>query len=111
MYDYIGIHSEKYITKIKTKELEQYLCFNLCFSKDSNLKYFKEINGQLVRATGIPADTNGGYAFNSLDGIEEINLIKLDIPKYLDNTLERAILDIANAIANEFSWTIDDERR
>ncbi|MBP1996698.1 hypothetical protein [Paenibacillus eucommiae] len=109
MYDYISIHSEMYFTKIESKLLEHYITSNLGFVKVSHLKFIKEINGQFVKATGIAANPNGSYAFNTLDGIEEINLIEIDVPSYIDEIIEQALSGIASAIAKEFSWIIDDD--
>ncbi|WP_240632989.1 hypothetical protein [Paenibacillus montanisoli] len=54
------------------------------------------------------ADKIGNYGFNTLDGIEEVNLIEIDLPRYIDDMLEQTITEIAIAIANEFSWEIDE---
>lgn len=40
---------------------------------------------------------------------EEINLIEIDVPINIDDTLELVISDIANAIVKEFSWIIDED--
>lgn len=109
MYDYISIHSDDYTKQIKSEVLEYYLTSNLGFIKVRHLKFIKEINGETVEITGIPANPNGGYAFNTLDGIEEVNLIEIDLPRYIDNILEHSISEIANLIAKEFSWMIDDD--
>lgn len=108
MYGYLSIYSDpKYSRQIKTEVLEQYLISKLYFTKDSNLKFSKEMDGQFIRLTGIPANSKGNYAFNSLEGVEEINLIEIDIPTIINEDIERAISDIAEAIAKEFSWIID----
>ncbi|MBA2937103.1 hypothetical protein HZF08_02155 [Paenibacillus sp. CGMCC 1.16610] len=109
MYDYIGIHSENYVKKIKSKVLEQYLTSQLGFTTVSNLRFSKEVNGEFIRLNGIPADLNGNYAINTLEGVEEINLIEIDVPLNLDDNLELIISDIVNAIVKEFSWLIDED--
>ncbi|NQX70414.1 hypothetical protein HQN90_30170 [Paenibacillus alba] len=50
------------------------------------LIFIKESNGEIVEISGIPANLNGGCAFNTLEGIEDANLI-----------------------AKEYSWMIDDD--
>jgi hypothetical protein len=44
------------------------------------LIYSKEIGGEVIKIMGIFANSQGNYAFDSLDGIEEINLIEIAIP-------------------------------
>ncbi|RXZ79529.1 hypothetical protein EBB07_22640 [Paenibacillaceae bacterium] len=108
MYDYVSIYSdETYSGKIRAKVMDDYLTSVLKFTRDSNLKFSKEIRGEVVTVTGIPTDSQGSYAFDSLEGIEEINLIEIDIPMNSNYELEQEILAIANAIARQFSWTID----
>ncbi|KQX51395.1 hypothetical protein [Paenibacillus sp. Root444D2] len=109
MYYYISIHSDDYTQKIKSEVLEHYLQEKLGFTKVRHLVFIKEINGEIVEITGIPANPNGGYGFNSLDGIEEINLIEIDLPRDIDEILEHSISEIAILIAKEFSWKIDDD--
>lgn len=48
---------------------------------------------------------------NSLDGVEEINLIEIDIPEKINDDLEKVIFHIARAIAKEYSWVIDENAR
>ncbi|CAH1226857.1 hypothetical protein PAECIP111891_06014 [Paenibacillus allorhizoplanae] len=108
MYYYISIHSDDYTQKIKSEVLEHYLLSKFGFTKVGHLKFIKEINGETVEIMGIPANPNGGYAFNTLDGIEEVNLIEIDLPRYIDGNLEHSISEIAISIAKEFSWMIDD---
>jgi len=108
MYDYISIHSNEYTKQIKSEVLE-YFMHNLGFTKVSHLKFTKEINGMIVEITGILANQDGSYAFNSLDGIEEINLIEIDLPRNVYGILERSVSEIAISIAKEFSWIIDDD--
>lgn len=109
MYDYISIHSENYTKKIKSKVLEQYLTSQLGFTTVSHLTFSKEVSGEFIRLTGIPANSNGNYAINTLEGVEEINLIEIDVPMNLDSTLELVLSDIANAIVKDFSWIIDED--
>lgn len=111
MYVYISIHSDDYTNKVKSEILEQYLISNLGFEKVSHLKFCKELHGERIRLTGIPAGLNGNYAFDTLEGIEEVNLIEIDLPSYINNILEIAISNVAIAISNEFSWIIDEDHR
>jgi hypothetical protein len=66
------------------------------------------LNDGIIRVQGILANSNGSYAFDTLDGVEEINLIEIDIPDPLDPETEEYIMEIANSIAREFSWCIFD---
>ncbi|MCM3626257.1 hypothetical protein M3194_02600 [Paenibacillus glycanilyticus] len=109
MYYYISIHSDDYTKKVKSKILEQYLVHILEFEKESHLTFSKEINGERIKIRGIPADNDGNYGFDTLEGIEEVNLIEIDLPKYIDDILEQTIAEIATAIAKEFSWIIDED--
>lgn len=107
LYDYIMLCSDAtYSGKIKTDVFEKYLLMTLNLRKDSSLKFSKELNGQYIRITGILANSYGNYAFNTLDGVEEINLIEIDVPSFIDDEIEKEILRIAFAIAKEFSWDI-----
>ncbi|MDP5276186.1 hypothetical protein [Chengkuizengella axinellae] len=107
MYDYLSIYSPGYSKTIRTEVLEEYLKFFLNFNKESSLRFSKIHSGELIRVTGILANSKGNYAFNSLDGIEEINLIEIDIPENINDELEKTILNIAKSIAKEYSWLID----
>ncbi|MGO4501102.1 hypothetical protein AB4114_35220 [Paenibacillus sp. 2RAB27] len=109
MYAYISIHSEDYTKKIKSKVLEQYLITQLGFTTVSHLTFIKEFSGEYIRLTGIPANSNGNYAIDTLEGVEEINLIEIDVPMNLDDNLELEISGIANTIVKEFSWIIDED--
>lgn len=81
MYDFISICSDRiYSKKIRTEQLDEYILLNLQFTKESNLIYSKEIGGEVIKIMGIFANSQGNYAFDSLDGIEEINLIEIAIP-------------------------------
>jgi hypothetical protein len=59
---------------------------------------------------GIPANSNGGYGFNSLEGVKDINLIEIAVSWELDNTFQKDISEITMAIANHFSWIVKDDR-
>ncbi|WP_028552506.1 hypothetical protein [Paenibacillus sp. UNC451MF] len=109
MYDYISIHSSDYTKKVKSGYLEKYLISNLGFEKDRHLTFCKELHGDRICLRGLPADLDGNYAIYTLDGVEEINLIEIDLPRNISGILEHAIASIAIAIAKEFSWIIDDE--
>ena len=109
MYDYISIHSDDYTKKVKSRILEQYLVNNLSFEKVNHLTFCKKLNGEPIKVTGIPAEQDGSYAINTLDGIEEVNLIEIDLPRHIDDILEHAITEIAINIAKEFSWIIDED--
>ncbi|MDO3413397.1 hypothetical protein QWJ34_26850 [Saccharibacillus sp. CPCC 101409] len=111
LYDYLQIYSdENYAKKIKTVDVEQFFIQSLRFKKISNLRFSKIIYDESVTATGILANSNGGYAFETLEGVEEINLIEIDIPLMIDSEIEKAILEIANAIASKYSWIIEERR-
>lgn len=107
MYDYISIHSDDYTKNVKSKILEQYLISNLAFEKVSHLTFCKELHGERIRLRGIQAGLDGNYAYDTLEGIEEVNLIEIDLPSYIIDTLDHAIANIAIAISNRFSWIID----
>lgn len=98
---------EQYRTTIKTNDIEQFLIGALDLKPISKLRFSKELSGALIIVTGILADSNGSYAFDSLDGVEEINLIEIDVPVKINQEIMDEILYIADAIANEFSWIID----
>ncbi|WP_245583897.1 hypothetical protein [Paenibacillus terrigena] len=109
MYDYISIHSDDYTKKVKSKILEQYLISNLGFEKVSHLIYCTELHGERIRLRGIPAGLDGNYAYDTLEGIEEVNLIEIDLPSCISNILEHPISNVATAISKEFSWIIDED--
>ncbi|NGZ77713.1 hypothetical protein [Saccharibacillus alkalitolerans] len=111
LYDYLMIYSdEKYTKKIKAIEIEKFFIEILEFNKISNLKFSKMINDELIIATGLLAESEGSYAFYTLEGIKEINLIEIDIPQKMNIEIEESILEIANAIASKFSWIVDERR-
>ncbi|MCD1261411.1 hypothetical protein B5M42_021655 [Paenibacillus athensensis] len=107
MYNYISIHSNDYTEKIKSAILEQYLTRNLNFEKVRHLIFCKEFQGERIWLRGILADRDGNYAFHTLDGVEEINLIEIDLPVSISGMLAQEIEIIAVAIARELSWIID----
>ncbi|MDQ0059928.1 hypothetical protein [Paenibacillus harenae] len=109
MYDYISIHSDDYTKKVTSKNLEHYLINNLGFEKVSHLTFYKELHGEPIELRGIPAELDGSYAFNTLEGVEEVNLIEIDLPRSISDILEHAITGIAIAISKEFSWIIDED--
>ncbi len=109
MYDYISIHSDDYTIKVKSRILEQYLISNLGFERVSHLIFCKELHGVRIKLRGIPAGLDGNYAYDTLEGIEEVNLIEIDLPSYINDILEHAISDVAIAISKKFSWIIDED--
>lgn len=111
LYDYINIYSdEHYAGRIKTIDIERFFMNVLGFEKKSNLRFSKVISGEEVQATGYLANAQGGYAFYTLDGIEEINLIEIDIPFQMNMELEEFILAAAYQIAKHYSWIVDERR-
>lgn len=109
MYDYISLYSDdNYSGRIKTEVLEEYLLTTLNLRKESSLKFSKELNGVRIVMTGIMADANGNYAFDTLDGVEEVNLIEIEVPSSIDGKIEDEITRIAFAIAAEYSWCVFD---
>ncbi|WP_240421804.1 hypothetical protein [Paenibacillus periandrae] len=109
MYDFISICSDAmYSKKIRTEVLEEYLVSMLKFTKESNLIFSMESGGEIVRITGIPANSQGNYAFNSLEGVEEVNLIEIAVPWKINDDSEKVISDIAKAITKEYAWIIDE---
>lgn len=109
MYNYISIHSKDYLTALKSEELEKYLSNELGFIRISHLKFNRTINGVDVNITGIHASIDGNYAFDTLDGVEEVNLIEINLPPITDESFEQELADIAKAIAKKCSWIIDDD--
>jgi hypothetical protein len=109
MYDYISLFSDdKYSGKILTDALECFLLDELKFTKERTLVFSKRINGENIRLSGILADANGNYAHDTIDGLNEINLIEIDIPDAIDSQIEERILEIAIEIGKKFSWCIFD---
>jgi hypothetical protein len=110
MYDYISIYSDSYYSGyIEASRLEKFAVDALLFKKESHLKFGKMLHGKLIRLIGIAAASNGSYAFDSLDGIEQINLIEINLPMQLNPALEEELEAMASAIANEFSWIIENK--
>ena len=108
MYDYIMVYSDdQYQKTIQSFEIEQFCIIELGLIPISKLKFYKNIDGEEIIVTGILANSNGGYAFDTLDDVEEINLIEIDIPDKLTYEIEKEILDLSNAIASKFSWKVD----
>lgn len=108
MYDYVTIHSDEvYIKKRSAEDIKSFLVDSLGFHEISSLRFSKEIRGEFIYATGILADSNCSYAFDTLEGIEEINLIEIDIPDKLTYEIEEEIINISKAIASKFSWIVD----
>lgn len=109
MYDYISLYSDdNYSGRIKTKVLEEYLLKTLNLRKESSLKFFRELNGVRIIMTGIMADADGNYAFDNLAGVEEVNLIEIEVPNGINKKIEDEITRIAFAIAEEYSWCVFD---
>lgn len=109
MYDYISLYSDdNYSKRIKTEVLEGYLLKSLNLRKEGSLKFSKELNGIRIILTGIMADTDGNYAFDNLEGIEEVNLIEIEIPDNINKKIEDEITRIAFDIAGEYSWCVFD---
>ncbi|MFC3800934.1 hypothetical protein [Cohnella sp. GCM10012308] len=109
IYYYISIHSDDYTRKVESSVLEQFLISSLGFNKTSHLRFWKEISGERIYVKGISAELNGNYAIDTQDGVKEVNLIEIDLPRSIDNILELAITGIAVRIAKEFSWIIDED--
>lgn len=101
------VHSEQYKKTIKSNNIEQFLNGSHGFTKLDNLRFSKEISGEIILITGILANSNGFYVFNTLEEIEEINWIEIDVPLRSNQGIENTILQVANAIANKYSWIID----
>ncbi len=91
MYYYISIHSDDYSKKLMSRKLEHYLINNLGFDKISHLTFHKELYGEPIKVRGIPADLDGSYAIETLEGIEEVNLFEIDLPRSISDILELAI--------------------
>ncbi|MFF2484622.1 hypothetical protein [Paenibacillus sp. NPDC058071] len=109
MYDFISICSDTLHSKyIRSVVLEEYLLSDLKFNKESNLSFFKFIAGEKIRINGIPANSQGNYAYDSLEGVEEINLIEIAVPWKITGDSEKEVIDIANDIAKQFSWMINE---
>ncbi|WP_429311216.1 hypothetical protein [Paenibacillus mucilaginosus] len=66
------------------------------------------MSGETICLTGIVANAQGGYAFDTLDGIQEINLIEIDVPMNTDEALEEELRQMAYAIASHSSWVVDE---
>ncbi len=109
MYDYISLYSDdNYSRRIKTEVLEEYLLSTLHLRKEGSLRYYKEFNGVRIVITGFMADANGNYAFDTLNGVDEVNLIEIEVPGSIDEKIEEDITKIAFTIASEYSWCVVD---
>lgn len=106
MYAYISIHSDKFASFLKTDALDNFLLINMNCTKLSKLVFTKEVSGDSIIIRGIKANSQGNYAYDSLDEFSEVNLIEIDIPDNSDDALETEILKIAQKISNEFLWKI-----
>lgn len=109
MYDYISIHSNDYSKTVSSKFLEQYLIDNFEFEKISSLTFCKELYGERIILRGISAQLDGSYAYDTLEGIEEVNLIEIDVPVQIHEALEHAISTLAVAVSEQLSWIIDED--
>ena len=109
MYDYISLFSDdEYSRRISIETLEQFLLDEMNFTKESNLVFSKRIGEEYIKLRGILANSYGNYAYDTLEGINEVNLIEIDIPDIIFPQVEEHILEIANAIGKKFSWYIFD---
>lgn len=107
MYAYISIHSDKFVSFIKTDALENFLLINMNCTKLSKLMFTKQLSGNSIVIRGIKANSQGNYAYDSPNEFSEVNLIEIDIPDNSDDALEAEILKIAQKISKEFLWKID----
>lgn len=110
MYDYISIHSMDYSKSVKTEVLEQFVVETLGFEQTGPLRFSKALYGAHVGLKGLSANSNGSYAYYTLEGIEAVNLVEVILPATkIDEPLERAITGLVMAIAGEFGWCIDED--
>lgn len=111
MYDYISIHSVDYAKSVKTEVLERFVVGTLGFEQTGPLQFTKalHVHGAHVGLKGIAANADGSYAYYTLEGIEEVNLIEVILPAMIDEPLERAITGLVMAIVDEFHWCIDED--
>lgn len=108
LYDYLIIYSDEvYKNSIKAIDFKQFMTRTLGFEESTKLRFYKEICGEMIRLTGIQANSNGSYAFETLDGVEDINLIEIDVPNRIDHEIENEVLKIANIIAKKYAWIVD----
>ncbi|MEK4854209.1 hypothetical protein NST04_30535 [Paenibacillus sp. FSL H7-0756] len=110
MYDYISIHSIDYATSVKTEVLERFVVQTLGFEKTGPLQFSKALYGAHVGLKGIAANPDGSYAYYTLEGVEEVNLVEVILPTTkIDAPLERAITGLVMAIVDEYGWCIDED--
>ncbi|TXK68118.1 hypothetical protein [Paenibacillus sp. N3.4] len=73
MYDFISIFSdETHSQRIEATLLEAFLISELKLSKESHLKFFKEIGGEKITIMGIPANSNGATVLIHLKGLKTL---------------------------------------
>lgn len=109
MYDYISIHSAGYAKTVRTEVLERFFISSMGFDKICPLSFSKAFHGTHIGVKGISANSDGSYAYYTLEGIEAVNLVEVMLPAMIDEQLEHAITALAMAIADEFGWCIDED--
>ncbi|WP_340022015.1 hypothetical protein MHI24_23920 [Paenibacillus sp. FSL K6-1096] len=109
MYDYISIHSMDYAKTVRTEVLERFVVQNLGFEQTGPLQFTKALDGAHVGLKGIAANADGSYAYYTLEGVEEVNLVEVILPAMIDEPLEGAITGLVMAIVDEFHWCIDED--
>ncbi|MEK3834206.1 MULTISPECIES: hypothetical protein [unclassified Paenibacillus] len=109
VYDYISIHSAGYAKTVRTEVLVRFIVQTLGFEQTGPLQFSKRLHGTHVGLKGISANSDGSYAYYTLEGIEEVNLVEVILPAMMDEQLEHAITGLAMAIADEFGWCIDED--
>lgn len=112
MYDYISIHSAGYAKTVRTEVLERFVVGTLGFEQTGPLQFTKTLHshGAHVGLKGIAANADGSYAYYTLEGVEEVNLVEVILPAtMIDEPLERAITGLVMAIVDEFGWCIDED--
>ncbi|OMG01591.1 hypothetical protein BK146_05875 [Paenibacillus sp. FSL R7-0333] len=110
VYDYISIHSAGYAKTVRTEVLERFFISTMRFEKIGPLSFSKALHGAHIGVKGISANSDGSYAYYTLEGIEEVNLVEVILPATkIDEPLERAITGLVMAIVDEFHWCIDED--
>ncbi|WP_339313187.1 hypothetical protein [Paenibacillus sp. FSL M7-0896] len=109
VYDYISIHSAGYAKTVRTEVLERFFISTMRFEKIGPLSFSKALHGAHIGVKGISANSDGSYAYYTLEGIEEVNLVEVILPVMMDKQLEHAITALAMAIVDEFHWCIDED--
>ncbi|MEK5033921.1 hypothetical protein MKY96_20885 [Paenibacillus sp. FSL R7-0302] len=80
------------------------------FDKIGPLSFSKAFHGAHIGVKGISANSDGSYAYYTLEGIEAVNLVEVILPATkIDEPLERAITGLVMAIVDEFGWCIDED--